>query len=186
MIKIGITGHRFLAELEKINAAIDEALRRIEARFPNQSLTVLSLLAEGTDRIAAHQILSRANAKLIAVLPFPQTDYETDFDTTESKNEFRQMLSQASEVVIMPETATRNEGYEVAGKYVLENCDTLLTIWDGQGAQGQGGTGEIVSLARERELPIAWIHAGNRKPGTSEPTSLGDEQGKVDFENFQV
>ncbi len=184
MIKIGVTGHRFLAELDKINAGIEEALRRIEDHFPNQSLTVLSSLAEGTDRIVAHQVLKRSNAKLIAPLPFPQEDYETDFDTEESKNEFRQMLSQASEVIEMPNTATRNEAYEAAGNYVLENCDVLLAVWNGQGAQGQGGTGEIVSMARTRGLPIAWIHAGNRKPGTSEPTSLGDEQGKVDFENF--
>lgn len=184
MIKIGITGHRFLAELEKINAAVEEALQHIEAHFPNQSLAVLSQLAEGADRLAAHHVLQRENAKLIAVLPFEQADYETDFETAESKAEFREMLSQADEIIVMPETATRNEDYEVAGKYVLENCKVLLTIWDGQGAQGQGGTGEIVALARERNLPIAWIHAGNRKPGTQEPTSLGDEQGKVDFENF--
>lgn len=184
MIKIGITGHRFLAELEKINAAIEEALRHIEAHFPNQPLTILSQLAEGADRLAAHHVLKRESAKLIAVLPFEQADYEPDFETDESKSEFREMLSQADEIVVMPATTTRNEGYESAGKYVLETCNALLTIWDGQGAQGQGGTGEIVSLARERRLPIVWIHAGNRKPGTQEPTSLGGEQGKVDFENF--
>jgi hypothetical protein len=57
-------------------------------------------------------------------------------------------------------------------------------VWDGQGAQGQGGTGGIVAEARKCGLPIAWVHAGNRRPGTLEPTSLGAEQGEVSFERF--
>lgn len=184
MIVIGVTGHRILTELEKINTGIEEALSSIERAFPDQTLAVMSSLAEGADRLVAQTILKRPDATLIVPLPLPQADYETDFETAESKNEFQELLKSASEVIEMPATATRNEAYEAAGKYVLENCDVLLTIWDGQGAQGQGGTGEIVSLARERGLPIAWIHAGNRKPGTQEPTSLGNEQGKVTFENF--
>ena len=56
MIKIGITGHRFLAELEKINAAIEEALRHIEAHFPAQPLTVLSSISRRhrPNRCASH------------------------------------------------------------------------------------------------------------------------------------
>ena len=43
---------------------------------------------------------------------------------------------------------------------------------------------EIVAQARERSLPLAWIHAGNRNPGTGFSTSLGPEQGKVTFEHL--
>ena len=50
--------------------------------------------------------------------------------------------------------------------------------------EGQGGTGEVVAQARARGKPIAWIHAGNRKPGTMEPTSLGADQGRVTYENL--
>lgn len=67
---------------------------------------------------------------------------------------------------------------------MLDHCDVLVTIWDGQELQGQGGTGGTVTAARRRGLPIAWVHAGNRKPGTEEPTSLGEEQGTVTFENL--
>jgi len=52
------------------------------------------------------------------------------------------------------------------------------------GAQGLGGTGGIALRARERGLPIAWVHAGNRKPGTEEPTSLGADQGQLTLENL--
>lgn len=59
-----------------------------------------------------------------------------------------------------------------------------IAVWDGQEAQGQGGTAAIVAQARQRGLPLAWIRAGNRRPGTQEPMILGEEQGKVSFERF--
>jgi hypothetical protein len=33
-------------------------------------------------------------------------------------------------------------------------------------------------------LPFAWVHAGNRRPGTMEPTSLRTDQGHVTYENL--
>ena len=184
MIAIGVTGHRILTELDKINAGVDEALRRIEQAFPGQPLTVISSLAEGADRLVVHQVLARPKARLEVPLPLPKADYLTDFASAESKTEFLSLLDQADEVIELPPAPARNEAYEAAGNYVLDHCDVLIAIWDGQGAQGQGGTGAIVARARQRRLPVAWIHAGNRKPGTQEPTSLGPDQGKVTFENF--
>ena len=49
----------------------------------------------------------------------------------------------------------------------------------------EGSAGTLLARARERDLPIAWVHAGNRKPGTNEPTSLGTEQGMVTFARLE-
>ncbi len=68
--------------------------------------------------------------------------------------------------------------------YILEHCDVLVALWDGQSEQGKGGTGEIVAIARERGLPLAWVQCGNRQPGTNQPTLLRGRQGKVIFERF--
>jgi hypothetical protein len=89
-------------------------------------------------------------------------------------------------VVELPPAPSREAAYEAGGRFVLEHCHALIAVWDGQGAQGQGGSGEIVAEARSLGLPIAWVHAGNRKPGTEEPTSLGEEQGNVTFEGFPL
>ena len=70
------------------------------------------------------------------------------------------------------------------GELILEKADVLLAIWDGREAQGQACTGEVVAGARKRGLQIAWVHAGNRKPETQQPTSLGAEQGSVTYENL--
>lgn len=183
-MRIGVTGHRILANLEKIDAGVEQALRRIEQEFPGEPVTVISALAEGADRIVARHVLARAGARLVVPLPLAKPDYLTDFQTAESRAEFLMLLQRAALVEQMPSTATRDQAYEAAGEYVLNNSDVLITIWDGETAQGQGGTGEIVARARERRLPIAWVHAGNREPETHRPTSLGDEQGTVTFENI--
>jgi hypothetical protein len=66
----------------------------------------------------------------------------------------------------------------------VNNCDILVAIWDGKKAQGIGGTGDIVELARQKLLPVAWIQAGNRRHGTKEPTDMGTVQGNIVYERF--
>jgi hypothetical protein len=184
MVAIGVTGHRFLAELDRLAAGVDEALGRIEQAFPGRPLTVISPLAEGADRLVARRVLARPGARLVVPLPLPQSEYVTDFEPAESKGEFLALLSRADEVIALPPAATRDEAYAAVGRYVLDHCDVLIALWDGQIAQGEGGTGEIVAEARQRGPPLAWVRAGNRVPGTEEPTTLGEEQGKVTFERF--
>ena len=183
-VGLGVTGHRILAETEKIMAGVERAVRRIRKTYPDSSFRIISSLAEGSDRILAKRLLMIPNASLWVPLPLPEGEYLKDFETHESKQEFLQLLGKAERVIQMPATGKREEGYMAAGKFTLENSDCLLAIWDGKHAQGMAGTAEIVALARERDLPLVWIHAGNRKPGTDLPTSLGPEQGKVTFEHL--
>jgi len=184
MISIGVAGHCFLAEVKKIEAGIAAVLKFIGQEFPGETIAVISSLAEGADRLVARQVMSRPLSRLVVPLPLPESEYLNDFHTKASKEEFLRFLIQAEEVIELPPAATREEAYEAVGKYVLNHCDILLTVWDGQGAQGVGGTGGIVAEARKRNLPIAWVHAGNRELGTEKPTTLGEEQGRVTLENF--
>ena len=184
MVTIGVTGHRFLTEVDKIATGVDKALCQIEYAFGGQAWTVISPLAEGADRLVAQRVLARSKARLVVPLPLPQRDYIADFGSDESRNEFYDLLSQAEQIVTLPPTPTRGEAYAAAGTYVLDHCDVLIAIWDGQTAQGIGGSGDIVAQARRRGLPLAWILAGNRRLGTQEPTVLTTEQGEVVLERF--
>jgi len=87
-------------------------------------------------------------------------------------------------VVELPAQPSRDDAYAAANDRLLDGVDVLIAVWDGKGAQGHGGTAEVVGRARASHLPVAWVHAGNRKPGTMEPTSLGADQGKVTYENL--
>ena len=184
MIRVGVTGHRVLAEPDKIEAGVDAALRRIEQSFPGEPLAIISALAEGADRIVARHVLGRPRSRLVVPLPFAESEYIKDFSLAASRAEFFRLLERADEINLMPAAETREQAYEAAGEFVLNNSDVLIAIWDGQLAQGLGGTGDIVLRARERQMPIAWVHAGNREPGTGRPTTLDDEQGRVTLENM--
>lgn len=183
MLAIGITGHRILAEVDTLEAGLEEVVRRLETTFPG-AWTVISALAEGSDRLVVHRLLARKGTRLVAVLPLERRDYETDFGTEASRREFADLLARADQVVEMAPQASRDEAYETGGRVMLERAGVLVAIWDGQLAQGRGGTGGVVAEARTRGLPLAWIHAGNRTPGTEKPTSLGVEQGLVSFERL--
>jgi hypothetical protein len=183
-LRIGVTGHRVLAETDRITTGVETALARIEATHPRRSLMVISALAEGADRLVVEAVLRRPGSRLEAVLPLPKSNYLDDFASLESKEEFLSLLARASQVVELPAHDNRDEAYAAANDRLLDGIDVLVAVWDGQGAQGQGGTAEMVARARERRLPFAWVHAGNRKPGTMEPTSLGADQGRVTFQGF--
>lgn len=185
MVRIGATGHRLLTDHEKISAGIEAALIRIEELRPHSPLTILSSLAEGADILIATHALKRPGARLIVPLPLPPDDYLKDFVSPETGALFSDLLARADEVIQIPQSSSRDENYQLAGEFVLHNCDVLLAVWDGQLPQGKGGTGQVVALARELQLPLAWVRAGNRKPYTNEPTTLGAAQGRVEFERLE-
>lgn len=190
VVIVGITGHRVLAELDKLEAGIDAALAEIERVFEARPLTIVSALAEGADRLVVERALARPDSRLRAVLPFPREEYERDFAEAGSKETFRRLLGQAVQVIQLPRPPRRqgasspDDAYLAAGQYLVDRCDLLIAVWDGRVAQGRGGTAMIVNLARNYGLPLAWVHAGNRKPGTLEPTSLDADQGLVTYERF--
>jgi hypothetical protein len=181
MVRIGVTGHRILMETGKVAEGIEEALAMIQYAYGEQPLAVLSSLAEGADRLVVEAALKKPDSSLVAIIPFNMEDYITDFGEigSPSRTEFDLLLNKASEVVGLPGAAARDEGYAQGGDYAVDNCDVLIAVWDGQEAQGRGGTGEMVARARSQGKPVLIVRAGNRRPGTQEPTTLGEEQGRL-------
>lgn len=184
---IGITGHRFIDESSKLIRSVDKALKIIEDHF-DPPYTFISSLAEGADRLVPYRAFARwEDARLIVSLPLEIEDYMQDFSSLSSSASFINLIELAEEILQPAETTVdRDMAYQAAGKRVLELSDVLFAVWDGMEAQGKGGTAEIVACARELEMPILWIHAGNRLPGTEKPVSLGNEQGKITLENFRT
>ena len=166
-VRVGVTGHRRIDDPEGVSAAVRDALGRVRERFAGAEATRLeavSPLAEGADRIVARAVLAEAGATLTVPLPFPAGDYATDFAAPASKAEFEELLARAARVEVMPATATRDEGYERAGRWVVKHSDVLLALWDGAASRGRGDTAEIVAYARDRGLPIYWIRTNGGAP----------------------
>lgn len=127
------------------------------------TLSVLCPLAEGADRLVAREVLSIPDSTLEVVLPLEKEDYLQDFETSESKAEFEEILSRASNVRQLSSKGSRPEAYDQMGHYIVNQCDVLIAIWDGKDAEGQGGTGDIVRYARKGNCPLFWVHT--EEPG---------------------
>ena len=156
MTTVGVTGHRVLDDVETITQEIDTALKQIGVSFA-APFVVYSALAEGADRLVARRACDLLAARLAAILPLPQADYMADFLEDHSKAEFLDLLALASDVVELPAVRARTVAYEAAGRYILDHSDLLIAIWDGQPPCGQGGTGQIVAEAQQRQIPLFWI-----------------------------
>jgi hypothetical protein len=172
---IGTTGHRDLRAqdvplLEREVGAIIARLRRDYLGGGDETPIILvSALAEGADRVVARAALA-AGVKLIAPLPLPADEYRRDFEPGLRPNavaEFDQLLSQASAAPVMSFTAgnsleavradpdKRAEQYRAVGLFIVQHCDVLIALWDGnENDMSAGGTGEVVTFKREG-IPLA-------------------------------
>lgn len=166
-IIIGVTGHRFLEDGSVYASKIPEILDRINSMLPTLKntptvFTVLSPLAEGADRLVAREILKREESQLEVVLPFEADVYAQDFKDTASREEFYHFLSEAKKIVLPPGEGSREEAYAGAGRYVVDNCDVLVALWDGKDSAGIGGTAEIVQYARASQCPLFWVNTASK------------------------
>ena len=167
-IVIGVTGHRklqnerFIAkQVQKIATKIKETipeLKKIPVEF-----RILSPLAEGADRLVTRELLKVSGSQLQVVLPLEKDEYLKDFAHGESREEFNILLESATSVIQPVSNPERPEAYMEAGRYIVDHCDVLIAIWDGNTANGKGGTADVVDYAREKKCPIFWIHSNDPK-----------------------
>src|SRR3984957_3813641 len=179
VVQIGVTGHRPNRLSPDVAAALpaqcDQILKAIEAlafrahdpliHSPEPPLLrVLSPLAEGADRMVANAGLS-LGAYLQCPLPFHEEEYCRDFASESSRDEFHALLAKASAVFQINGTHDAADvAYERVGRFVLEQSDFLIAIWDGEPAAGRGGTTQIVEEALEQNIPVIWLHASLQNP----------------------
>jgi SMODS and SLOG-associating 2TM effector domain 1 len=159
---IGVTGHRSVPDDPALREQIRSVLDQIRELTPNSGSTatywgVISPLAEGADQLVAREVLNDENAALETPLPFAVDEYMKDFTGEGPQFQFRELIERASLVTVLPETRSRDAAYAQIGEYVVDHCDVLVALWDGEGARGQGGTAEVVELARSRGVPLFWI-----------------------------
>jgi hypothetical protein len=151
MTTLGVTGHQQLPEAARLHAerAIAELLR--EQQGP---VIGLSSLAEGADQIFADVLLS-SGGTLHAVIPC--WGYASTFGELARQN-YQRLLSAARSVTTLAYAKPSEQAFDAAGQYIVEHCDLLIAIWDGQPARGQGGTADAVAHARRlgREVAITW------------------------------
>ena len=167
---IGVTGHRDLREQDmgRLEAEVAGIITRLRHDYLEDDvetpIIILSALAEGADRLVARVALAQG-ARLIAPLPMPREEYARDFEPgLEPGNaaEFDALLAQAIAAPVIPFThgssleavrsnsKQRAEQYRAVGLFIIQHCNVLIAIWDGDASNmAAGGTAEIVAFARQ-------------------------------------
>jgi hypothetical protein len=190
---IGVTGHRDLRpeDRAKLEEKVKEIFLQLRKDYPATPLILVSALAEGADRLVARVALSpHVGGALIAPLPMPQDLYELDFESlailetpmgalaveSSSRGEFRALLERAvasrelglvhgnTRESIAEQGAKRDRQYELVGKFIAQNSQILIALWDGVESKRVGGTASVV------QFQIAGV------PDT-DPCALEDSEG---------
>jgi hypothetical protein len=169
-LRVGVVGHRKLAEPERVRTGIRAALARIRGTWGDRPLILVSSLAEGADRLAVEVGREEPfRAGLEALLPLPPEEFRRDFPDAHSSREFDGFLAVAQDVRLARESehlevvapGMRERAYAAAASELVACSDVLLAVWDGAPARGPGGTAETVELVRRSGKPLAWVHTAD-------------------------
>ncbi len=170
-LRVGATGHRAKAleavDQNVLRETVRTALRRIaehtrevagegegdySADLPR--LVMVSALAEGADQLLA-EVALELGYELDAPLPFERDEYKKDFDDTAG---FDRLVKRARSVLELDgDRSTGALPYARVGRILLGHADVLVAIWDGEEANGRGGTAEVVVEAAAVGIPVVWI-----------------------------
>ncbi len=147
---IGVPGHRNInkADIAEIEALVEIELRSLKAHCFDGSLIVMSALAEGADRIVATVSLS-LGIPLVVPLPFELGEYEKDFSSRASIEEFRRLLTKASDYYVVGKSVSdsyRDAAYEDLALHLARHSQILLALWDGEHNNKPGSTSRVVQL----------------------------------------
>jgi len=162
-IKVGVTGHRY-----GVNKFIYQNLFiYLEAYIIRHNIIIdiiISPLADGADRIVAIELMNYYNATLVVPLPY-ELDYYIETIKKDKQDEFYLLLQKASSVVELTSLSEKSKEYAYmkVGEYVVNHCDLLIVIWDGEPSKGVGGTADIVMYAKNKKKDIIYINSINGK-----------------------
>jgi hypothetical protein len=151
LLRLGVTGHQELpsAALSSVAASIRSAVAQAE-----RGLIGVTSLAAGSDQLFAQEVLA-AGGRLHAVIPCER--YEKTFAPPDRET-YRELLEQAAFRETLPFAEPSELAYYSAGRRVVDLCEQLLAVWDGQPARGFGGTADVVAYAceRARDVKVLW------------------------------
>lgn len=152
-MKVGITGHQERAGIRW--SWVAEAVRA-ELAGHTKGTYALSSLAVGADQVFAEVALD-LGIPLIAILPID--NYERFFEGPALQN-YRRLIQRA-EIIELKWRGDPQQGFFEAGKYIVDACDLLFAVWDGEQAEGRGGTGDVVAYAQRKARVIVHLDPCN-------------------------
>lgn len=157
--RIGITGHQILERrLRSKRAPYTEAeawnwVETVFADLVSGDEIVVSSLAGGADQRLS-RIATEHGARLEVVVP--SDGYVETLDRDE-QGEYERLLDYAIEVIRLDFAEPSERAFFAAGKCVVDRSDEIVAVWDGQPAEGLGGTGDVVAYARDHGKKVVQL-----------------------------
>lgn len=166
VVRIGVTGQRSVSDEPLIRESLKKVLARLDqilANTPHRYVALTSLL-EGGDRLLAEEVLEWPSqgmdegSELHLFLPTTGETYLEECATRETQERCQLILDRASSIVVSEVEGPRDAVCEDVGRKIVQSCDVLVAIWDGESSARRGGTGEMVKYARVVGRSVFWIH----------------------------
>jgi hypothetical protein len=150
---VAVTGHRELQDPAAVSTELDRALGTVPP-----PLIGISTLAAGADQLFAEAVLERGGTLEVIV---PSADYAESLDPV-ARGGFQRLLARASLISRLPASRAGREAYVAAAEVMLERCDVLFAVWDGEEGRGAGGTADVIRRARERGVDVRVLQSQRR------------------------
>ncbi|MDQ6523988.1 hypothetical protein RB608_10270 [Nocardioides sp. LHD-245] len=151
MTTVGVSGHIGIRPETRlvVAARIAEELSRLPG-----PLRGYTSLAAGSDQVFAWAVLA-AGGDIVFVNPCASIESTMP---PEALPLFRAARGLAVEEIALPYDEPSEDAYLAAGEYIDDVADVLIVVYDGLGARGKGGTGDIVARreATDRVLVNVW------------------------------
>ena len=141
-MRIAVTGHR----PKRLKGQQKEVKRWLSEQLDKYECTeAISGMAQGADQIFA-QAAVKKNIPLICCYPYRKNFFH---------QEEQKILNKAKDIKFISEVYTGNKAYWFRDKYMVDNCDLLLAVWDGIKA---GGTWLTVNYAQKIGKPVIFYN----------------------------
>ena len=154
MFRIGIVGHRYLANRATIAFVSEQCfviLKQVQSE--RTDVVALSAIAQGADTLFAEAALA-LDIPLEIVRPF--SDYAADFETKTAVKHYDKLRAAALNEKRLAYKERSDIAYGAAMNWIVNHSDLLVIAWDGLPALGPGGTGSAVKEAVH--LNRSWLH----------------------------
>lgn len=176
---IGFTGHRSGYDEALIAPVLMEVLIDLQSRIRSAGgeAVLYASIAEGSDTLFV-EIARDLGLPVHLILPLEEEEFAKDFSSPAA---WERAKAQIDRVRAKPDRETlrltkgdssRPACYYDQGMQMLEACDVVVALWNGEAARGSGGTGQIVAQARAMEIAVVVVDS---KDGTvTRPESLDE------------
>ena len=82
----------------------------------------------------------------------PCENYESTFNSAD-RGHYLALLARATRTETLNYIEPSEQAFFAAGKVIVEKCDHLIAVWDGEASRGLGGTADVVAYAKSVGKP---------------------------------